>query len=77
MFEYYICNGANEVIYEKQCLAIEKNIPGVIKEDLLVDVDNSKIQSYRVGNSLISVHYYYYMNGVYVKSEIDLEKIIK
>lgn len=77
LFEYYICIGADEVIYDKQCLAIEKNIPEVTKVNLIVDVDNSKIQSYRVGEFLITVHNDYYMNEVYVKSEIDLEKFFK
>ncbi|MGE7623593.1 hypothetical protein ACQKMD_11160 [Viridibacillus sp. NPDC096237] len=74
MIEYNICNQADENIFEKQCLALEKNIPEIVKQDLVVDVDNSKIQNYKLGTSLVTVCNDYYENAVYVKSEIDLEQ---
>lgn len=78
MFEYNICNQFDEIIFEKQCLALEKNIPGLIKEkDLLIDVDGSKIQSYKLNDSKITVHNDYYLNEVYIKSDIELEQYFK
>lgn len=46
MFNYDICTVPNEELFLKQCEALEKNIKGLNKEKLLVDVDNSKIQIY-------------------------------
>lgn len=77
MFEYNIYNQADEVIFEKQCLALEKNIPNLIKKDLLIDVDESKIQEYDLKGSKITVYNSTYLNEVYVKSEIELEPYFK
>lgn len=77
LFEYDICNQFDEDIFEKQCLALEKNIPKLIKQDLLTDVDGSKIQSYSVEEDKISVHNDYYLNEVYIKSDIKLEQYFK
>ncbi|WP_044878295.1 hypothetical protein [Paenibacillus sp. IHBB 10380] len=77
MIEYNICNQADEAIFEKQCFAFEKKIPGLIKKELLHDVDDSKVQYYKLGESSVTVHNDYYVNAVYVKSEIDLEQFFK
>lgn len=74
MFEYSICNQADEEIFIKQCNALEKNITGIIKKDLLTDVDESKIQKYLLNDKEIVVCNSYYTNEVYVKSEIELEQ---
>lgn len=74
MFEYNICNQADEAIFEKQCLALEKNIPGLIKEDLLTDVDGSKVQKYNFNGSEVTVCNSYYLDEVYIESDIDLEQ---
>lgn len=73
MFEYNICTQADDEIFEKQCAALEKHIPGLVKRDLLTDVDNSKIQHYELNGFPVRVHNDYYVGAVYVKSEIDLE----
>ncbi len=77
MFEYNICNQADETIFEKQCLALEKNIPGLIKEDLLTDVDGSKTQKYSLNGSEITVCNSYYLDEVNIKSDIELEQYFK
>lgn len=74
MFEYNICNQADENIFTKQCEALEKNIPGIIKKNLLIDVDDSKIQDYSLGEAKITVYNDYYLDGVYIKSQIELEQ---
>lgn len=73
MFDYNICNRADEDIFRKQCLAIEKNIPNLKKNSLLTDVDNSLIQEYRVDENKIQVVSDTSIDAVYVKSEIPLE----
>ncbi|QEK11686.1 hypothetical protein FQB35_04530 [Crassaminicella thermophila] len=72
MYEYNICNHADEEIFTKQCNALEKNIPNIIKDELLTDVDDSKIQKYLLNDKVILVYNSNYENEVYVKSEIDL-----
>ncbi len=72
VFEYTICNQADTNIFYKQCSALEKNIPNLVKRDILEDVDGSLTQLYSVGNNHVSVHNSKYIDAVYVESEIDL-----
>ena len=72
MFEYSICNQADENIFHKQCSALEKNIPNLTKKDLLEDVDGSLIQLYSLHDKRVSVHNSVYIGAVYVESDIDL-----
>ena len=73
MFEYTICNQADEKIFRKQCLALEKNIPNLIKGDILEDVDGSSTQLYFLANKRVSVHNSKCVGAVYIESEFDLE----
>ena len=77
MFSYSICDVPDEEIFFKQCEALEKNIKGLKKEKLLVDVDDTKIQIYYYDNKEIKVINSYYENELYVESEIDLEPFFK
>ncbi|MCD5415472.1 MAG: hypothetical protein LR001_10885 [Clostridiales bacterium] len=72
MYDYTICRHADEEIFVKQCIAMEKNISGIVKDKLLIDVDESKIQIYTLKGKEIIIHNSYYIDAVYVKSEIDL-----
>lgn len=72
MFEYNICNEADEEIFVKQCEALENRILNIKKDKLLIDVDESKIQRYLLNDKIILVYNSNYLNSVYVKSEIDL-----
>lgn len=74
MFEYMICNRFDKEIFEKQCIALENNIPDIEKEDFLEDVDGSSYQTYLVQGKKVEVSNSYYLNCVYIKSEIDLEQ---
>lgn len=77
MFEYSICNQADAEIFEKQCTALEKHIPGIEKIDSLIDVDGSETRQYLVDGKKIEVHNSNYTNEVYIKSEIELEQFFK
>lgn len=72
MFEYIICNKADIEIFNKQCKALESNIPNLIKGELVIDVDDSRIQKYILFGKKIDVYYDHYKGGVYIKSEVDL-----
>jgi len=75
MFEYNICNAADEDIFEKQCKAIERKLPAALKESVLEDVDGSKIQKFTLTHDEINIYLDYPVGAVYIKSSIDLEKI--
>lgn len=74
MFDYNICTEADEKIFNKQCKALEKNIPGLKKGELLIDVDSSKIQEYFLYKQRLTVHNSYYIGAVYIKSEFDIDR---
>ncbi|MGV8153419.1 MAG: hypothetical protein ACLKAO_03825 [Alkaliphilus sp.] len=72
MYKYNICNQADEEIFFKQCMAIEKNIAKLTKHDLITDVDESMIQKYILKGKKIAVYNDYYVGAVYIKSEVDI-----
>lgn len=77
MYEYNICNQADEEIFLKQCAALEKNVPNIKKGELLTDVDESQIQKYLLDDKEINVHNSNYENEVYIKSEVELTQYFK
>lgn len=78
MYEYGVCSQADKNIFNKQCLALEKNITGLQKGVLKeIDVDGHIIQSYILQGKNIEVHLNKYLNEVYVKSDIELTSFFK
>jgi hypothetical protein len=57
MYHYSICTIADEVIFQKQCRALETHLPHLVKDELLEDVDGSLMQRY----------------CPYIASEVELE----
>lgn len=72
IFEYMICNIADKEIFKKQCAALEKKYPNLKKEQRLQDADDSEIQIYNLSRKKIRVYNSYYLNEVYVRSDVDL-----
>lgn len=72
-YEYMICNVADEEVYEKQCAAIEKYIPGITKQKELIDVDGSRIQRYSYNEEKIVVINSIDENELIVKSTEDIK----
>lgn len=77
MFSYNICTEADQDVFNKQCRALEKCIPSIMKADLLEDIDGSQTQIYFFKGKKISVHNSIYIDAVYVDSEIELENFFK
>lgn len=73
MIHYNICNEADKEVFSKQCRALEKYIPAIIKGSILKDIDGSETQIYTVNDKRITVHNSYYIGAVYIDSEIELE----
>lgn len=74
MFEYNICSQADKDIFIKQCKALEKHIPDLRKGDVLKDVDGSETQFYSLNGKKITVHNSFYVDSVFIESEICLEQ---
>ena len=72
-YDYTICTVAEEEIYTSPCRALEKHIPGLVKDELLHDVDDSKVQIYYLNGQRLSVHNSYYIDAVFIKSEFDID----
>ena len=77
MFHYNICTEPDREIFIKQCQALEKHIPGIVKGELLVDVDGSETQIYTVKGKRVTVHNSYYIGAVYIDSEVELTEYFK
>ena len=72
MFEYNICNQADEALFYKQCAAIEKSVPFLKKENLLEDVDGTLVQKYSSQSGAVVVRNDVQIDALYVQSEFDL-----
>ena len=74
IFEYNICDDYNELIFTRQCIALEDNIPDLINIDFIEDVDGSKIQIYTLNGKKIKLYNDNTIGAVYIKSETDLSQ---
>ena len=72
MFEYNICNRADEQLFYRQCRAIEKYIPNLKKGELLNDVDGTLVQKYNHEKGSITVKNDCQVDVLYVDAEFDL-----
>lgn len=73
MYHYSICTIADEVIFQKQCRALETHLPHLVKGELLEDVDGSLTQQYWLDGKTITVHNSNYIDAIYVDSEVELK----
>ncbi len=74
MYHYNVCTEADKNIFIKQCSALEKHIPNIVKKQLLNDIDGSETQIYELNGSKITVHNSFYVGAVYVDSDVELEQ---
>ncbi len=74
MREYMICNQPDDEIFERQCAVLMKHIPELIEEATLQDVDGSVIRRFTLAGKEVIVKNDYYIGGVFIRSEINLEK---
>lgn len=77
MYHYSICTIADEVIFQKQCRALETHLPHLVKDELLEDVDGSLMQRYWLDGKTITVHNSNYIDAIYVNSEVELESYFR
>lgn len=77
MYSYTISKEPDNKLFLRVCSLIEKNITGLTKEELLIDVDGSLYQKYLLAQEKIVVRNDYEIYALYVDSDIDLTKIIE
>ena len=73
MIRYIICDRADKEIFSNQCNALEKNISNLVLKKKLIDVDDSTMQIYSLEGKKVIVCNSYYLNEVYIESEVDLK----
>lgn len=72
MFEYNICNQADEALFERQCTALESKIAGLREVAYLEDVDGSLTRVYQHPRGVVRVKNDTQVDAVYVIAEFDL-----
>ena len=72
LFHYSICTLTDKQLFVKQCAALEKHIPGLVKGKLLHDVDDSLVQLYRKDGKELRVYNSEHVGAIYIESEFDL-----
>ena len=77
MFDYTVYPDNNPKLFKETCTLIEKEITGLSKENLLIDVDGSTIQVYYYNNLEIKVLDDYEVGAVYIISEYNLDDILR
>lgn len=75
MYEYNVCPTASNERFTEMCHHIEQSIPGIVKEDLLIDVDGTGIQRYSMDGKKIMVLNDYDVDAVYIESEIEIAEL--
>jgi len=76
MFDYNIHKEASNKEFKSACVKIEKAFENAKKDNMLVDVDGSLVQSYWVDGKEIRILNDYEVDAVYAKSEIELDNIL-
>lgn len=76
MFSYNIAKEASNEIFKKTCAQIESMLGGLKKDEPLIDVDGSVIQTYKTPHGSIKIYNDYEVDAVYCDSEVDLNEIL-
>lgn len=76
-YEYTIYRGNSRNVFKVLCKKIEELFPYHYKEHMLMDVDGTTIQKYLVDGAVLCLYDDYAEQGVYIKSDMDLEQYLK
>ena len=77
MFDHTVFRDNSPAQFKRACSVIEREFPDCHKQKLLIDVDGSTIQTYSVSGKEITVYDDYFVGAVYIKSEIDLNRLFE
>ena len=76
MITYTLWNQPDNDLFLKTCSLIENHVAEITKEKLLIDVDGSCFQTYRIPQGMIKVSNDFEVYALYVDSDIDLTNIL-
>ena len=76
MYSYTLSNQPDNTLFLKTCSLIEKRVSEITKEKLLMDVDGSCFQTYRIPQGMIKVSNDFEVYALYVDSDIDLTNVL-
>jgi hypothetical protein len=72
MFDYTICDQADELLFRKQCFALERNVQGLTNDALLESPDGTLIQKYTHPKGTVMVKNDVQVDALYILSDFDL-----
>ena len=64
-------------MFYRQCRALEKHVPDILKKKELENIDGGLIWIYETDGAQIIVKNDFYIGGVFVDSEIELTQFFK
>jgi hypothetical protein len=70
-YERMVCNQQDDEIFVRQCKALEANIPGLVKGELIQVLDLDR-QKYMLNGKSVVVENDALVGGVFVRSDVDL-----
>lgn len=74
-YDYTIYPDNSPQKFKQACIEIERAFPNALKKKLLIDVDGSTIQTFTENGKDIDIYDDYDVGAVFVKSEINLDRI--
>ena len=75
MYSYNISHTVNKKCFEAVCRLIENKVDGILNQQILEDVDGSIIRIYDTAKGKIKVYNDYYIDAVYIDSDVELSFI--
>lgn len=75
MFDFTVYKDNSLTEFEKACATFEKEYPQAKKNDVLIDVDGTVIQSYETDGGETTFYDDYEIGAVYLKSDLDLSRV--
>ncbi len=77
VFDYTISPQNDAKVFKDTCNKLQDAFEGFTRKKMLVDVDGTTIQEYLLKQKSIVVYDDYDVGAVYVKSQIELDKLFK
>ena len=74
-YVYNVLNKNSAAAFVEACEKIENYSPAMTKEDLIVDVDGTTIQSYRLNGKEVVFFDDYDIGAVFIESDVKLSDI--
>lgn len=77
VIDYNIFPQNSNDVFNDVCKLLSQKLTGFKKQEMLVDVDGSMVQTFKKGNAEVDVYDDYAIGAIYVKSNINLSSYLK